>query len=41
LHAFDIRSIPTMILLGNGKEIARVSGAMPAAQIGQWARLRV
>jgi thioredoxin 2 len=38
---FSIRSIPTMILLGNGKAIARVSGAMPAAQIVQWARSHV
>jgi thioredoxin 2 len=38
---FSIRSIPTMILLGSGKEIARVSGAMPAAQIAQWARAYV
>jgi thioredoxin 2 len=30
-----------MILLGNGREIARVSGAMPAAQIAQWARAYV
>jgi len=38
---FSIHSIPTMILLGSGKEIARISGAMPAAQIVQWARSHV
>lgn len=38
---FSIRSIPSMILLGSGKEIARISGAMPAAQIVQWARSHV
>ncbi|GAB4511468.1 thioredoxin TrxC [Tistrella mobilis] len=36
-----IRGIPTMILFSSGKEIARTSGAMPAAQIAQWARLHV
>jgi len=35
---FDIRSIPTMILFSNGKEIARQSGAMMAGQIEQWVR---
>lgn len=33
---FDIRGIPTLILFKNGKEIARVSGAMSAPQIIQW-----
>ena len=33
-----IRSIPTMILFRNGKEVARQSGAMPAGQIVQWIR---
>ncbi len=32
----NIRSIPTMILFKNGKEIDRVSGAMPAGQLKQW-----
>ena len=31
-----IRGIPTMLLYRDGKEIARVSGAMSAAQIGGW-----
>jgi len=35
---YDIRSIPTMILFRDGKEIARQSGAMMGGQIEQWAR---
>ena len=35
---FAIRSIPTMVLLQGGREIARQSGVMPASQIVQWAR---
>lgn len=35
---FGIRSIPTLLLMKNGKEIARQSGVMPAAQIIAWAR---
>ncbi|PSF12638.1 thioredoxin TrxC [Marinobacter shengliensis] len=33
---FGIRSIPTMILFQNGREVARQSGAMNQAQISQW-----
>lgn len=33
---YNIRSIPTMVVFIEGKEIARVSGAMSAAQIEQW-----
>ncbi|MBU2953679.1 thioredoxin TrxC [Marinobacter sp. F3R08] len=33
---FAIRSIPTMILFQNGREVARQSGAMNQAQISQW-----
>ncbi len=33
---FGIRSIPTMILFQNGRELARQSGAMNQAQISQW-----
>lgn len=33
---FGIRSIPTMILYKNGKEVAQQAGAMSAAQISQW-----
>ncbi|MGV3650518.1 MAG: thioredoxin TrxC [Devosia sp.] len=32
-----IRGIPTMILFKGGKEVARVSGAMPSGQILKWA----
>ena len=35
---FDIRSIPTMILFKDGKEIARQSGAMMGGQIEQWVK---
>ncbi len=33
-----IRSIPTMILFNNGKEVARQSGAMSAPDIIRWAQ---
>lgn len=33
---FGIRSIPTLILFQNGREVARQSGAMNQAQISQW-----
>ena len=33
---FGIRSIPTMILFSGGREIDRLSGALPAAQLVQW-----
>ena len=36
--ALGIRSIPTMILFQDGREVARQSGAMPAGQIVQWVR---
>ena len=35
---FNVRSIPTMVLLISGREVARQSGAMGAAQIVQWAK---
>jgi len=35
---FGIRSIPTMILFKEGKEIARQSGAMMGGQIEQWVK---
>jgi len=35
---FGIRSIPTMVKLQAGRELDRVSGAMPAAQVAAWAR---
>lgn len=31
-----IRGIPTMLLYRDGKEVGRVSGAMPAGQIQSW-----
>jgi thioredoxin 2 len=33
---FGIRSIPTLIAFSGGREIARTSGAMPAAALIQW-----
>jgi len=35
---FDIRSIPTLVLFKDGKEIARQSGAMMGGQIEQWTK---
>jgi thioredoxin 2 len=36
-----IRSIPTMILFRNGRELARQSGAMSSGQIVKWVRDRL
>src|SRR5688572_9778543 len=36
-----IRGIPTMILFLDGREVARTSGAMSAAQIVRWVRDRL
>ena len=33
---WNIRSIPTLILFKQGKEFARVSGALSASQLTQW-----
>ncbi|MCB2027030.1 MAG: thioredoxin TrxC [Ottowia sp.] len=33
---YGIRSIPTLALFRNGKEVARISGAMNEAQLQQW-----
>lgn len=33
---YGIRSIPSMVLFFKGKEVARVSGAMPAARLSSW-----
>lgn len=39
---FQIRSIPTLVLLADGREIARQSGAFTSAtQIQQWARAQL
>lgn len=35
---FNIRSIPTLALFANGREVARQPGAMGAADIVRWAR---
>ena len=35
---YGIRSIPTLVLFGHGREIARMSGAMATAQIVAWVR---
>lgn len=35
---YTIRSIPTMVMVLEGREIARQSGAMPAGAIVQWVR---
>ena len=34
---FAIRSIPTLVKLHGGREVERLSGAMPAAQVVAWA----
>jgi thioredoxin 2 len=38
---YGIRSIPTLILFSNGREIARQSGAMQARAIEQWVSQRL
>ncbi len=38
---YSIRSIPTLVLLRHGREIARQSGAMDAAGIVRWTRQQV
>ena len=35
---YNIRSIPTLILFKGGAEVARLSGAVPAAQLTSWIR---
>ncbi|MEO5598143.1 MAG: thioredoxin TrxC [Novosphingobium sp.] len=35
---YDIRSIPTLILVSKGREVARQPGAMPTNAIVQWVR---
>ncbi|OCC25386.1 thioredoxin [Croceicoccus estronivorus] len=35
---YGIRSIPTLILISKGREVARQSGAMPTGAIVNWAR---
>lgn len=38
---FNIRSIPTLALFRNGREIARQAGAMGAADIVRWTRTQL
>ncbi|WP_446686318.1 thioredoxin family protein [Paludibacterium denitrificans] len=38
---FAIRSIPTLILFKQGKEIARRAGAMGEADIVRWVRTQI
>ena len=33
---FQIRSIPTLIMIKSGQEVARVSGALPASELRRW-----
>ena len=33
---FSIRGIPTLVLLDHGKELARVTGALPASALRNW-----
>jgi thioredoxin 2 len=33
---FGIRSIPTLVLFGNGREVARQSGALSLPQLLRW-----
>ena len=35
---FGIRSIPTLALFQRGREIGRMSGALPTGEIARWAR---
>jgi thioredoxin 2 len=35
---FNIRSIPTLALFRNGREVARQAGAMDATSLMRWAR---
>jgi thioredoxin 2 len=35
---FGIRSIPTLVLMRHGREVARISGALPLPQLLAWTR---
>ena len=39
--AYQIRSIPTLVVFHQGREIARLSGALPKAQFQRWLRQHV
>jgi thioredoxin 2 len=38
---FQVRSIPTLVMLAGGREVARQSGAMGSAQIQAWVRAQL
>ncbi len=38
---YGIQSIPTLVLFNHGRDVARVSGALPAAKIVEWVRERI
>lgn len=38
---YGIRSIPTVIVFRNGREVARQSGAMDARTLEQWVRATI
>lgn len=38
---FNIRSIPTLVLFKNGKEVDRVSGALDASALTQWINTKI
>jgi len=33
---FNIRSIPTLVMLKRGREVARLSGALPPSELNRW-----
>lgn len=33
---YNIRSVPTLVMLENGKEVKRVTGAMPATKVKEF-----
>ena len=38
---FQVRSIPTLVLAVQGREVARAAGARSAAQLAQWTRAQL
>ena len=38
---FSIRSVPSLVLFRQGREVARMSGALPAGQIQSWLRQHI
>jgi thioredoxin 2 len=38
---FGIQSVPSLVLFRQGREVARMAGAMPAGQIQAWVRQHV